>query len=134
MLIDNKHSPFGVHRSAGAQTSYAVLIESIERQLRFKFSCTSWVEVEHSNTTDSVYFHVSFKDHTHVFRFSLRNHEAHETYKGQSFLIQAYKNETHLFKVISNALLKFNEVHTPDMPGDEISPFGEALLAALQET
>lgn len=87
MLIDKKHSPFGVHRSAGAQTSYATLIDSVERQLCFKLPCTDFVEVEHSNTSYSVYFHVFFKDHSHVFRFSLRNHAAHKTYKGQSFLI-----------------------------------------------
>lgn len=134
MKIDNKFSPFRIKKSAGAYSSFTTLVESIARQLEFKLSCVERVTIKESKSTDSVYLEVTFKEHSEIYNFSIRNHPKHETYKGAGFLIQKHKDSGHLYKSVRNSVIHYNETILSEKEASyEVSPFGELLLNALNE-
>lgn len=134
MKIDDKYSVYKIKRFASAHTSFSAIIESIRRQLEIKCPFIDRVIMQESKSTDSVYYYATFKDHHETCEFSIRNHPAHESYKGMTFPIQKYNDEEHMYKVIRNALRDFNDdCLAKNADNDDVTPFGEALLQALED-
>lgn len=134
MRIDNKYSVFKVRRFAGAYTSFSTMAESIGRQLETKLPFVHRVIVQESKSSDSVYYEVSFKDNISVFEFRVSNHEAHETYNGETFLLQWYGDEQELYESIRGRLIEYHSIEDVNQveSNDELSPFGEMLMNALK--